>query len=75
MKIKYDPQVDALYLELKDTTVTTKRISPDIAVDYDAQGAIAGIELIGAKNNILAENKLSFELDNVLSRTQEKEPA
>jgi len=75
MKIKYDPQADILYLELKDTTVTTKRISPDIAVDYDAQGAIAGLELIGAKNNILAEDKLSFELDNVFSRRQQKEIA
>lgn len=71
MKIKYDPRVDTLYLELKDTTVTTKRISPDIAVDYDAQGTIAGIELIGARNNLLTADKFSFELDNVFSSARQ----
>lgn len=49
MKIKYDKITDTLYVEFLDTTVTTKRLSPDIAVDYDASGKIAGIEVLDAK--------------------------
>ena len=50
MKIKYDKTTDTLYVEFSDTTVTTKRLSDDIAVDYDAAGKLAGIEVLGAKH-------------------------
>ena len=49
MRIKYDKTTDTLYLEFSDTTVTTKRLSDDIAVDYDTAGKLAGIEVLGAK--------------------------
>ena len=49
MKIKYDKTTDTLYVEFSDTTVTTKRLSDDIAVDYDADGKMAGIEVLGAR--------------------------
>lgn len=49
MKIKYDKTTDTLYVEFLDTTVITKRLSDDIAVDYDASGKLAGIEVLGAK--------------------------
>jgi len=48
MKVKYDARADALYIELKATTVTTKRLDEDIAIDYDAEGHIAGIEILSA---------------------------
>ncbi|MDP2916436.1 MAG: DUF2283 domain-containing protein, partial [Dehalococcoidia bacterium] len=34
------------------TTVTTKRLDQDIAVDYDAEGKIAGIEILSAKERV-----------------------
>lgn len=49
MKIKYDKTTDTLYVEFADTTVITKRLSDDIAIDYDAAGKVAGIEVLGAK--------------------------
>ncbi|MBI4284407.1 MAG: DUF2283 domain-containing protein [Chloroflexi bacterium] len=52
MKVKYDPEADALYIELKAATVTTKRLDQDIAVDYDAEGRIAGIEILSAKERV-----------------------
>jgi len=55
MKIKYDKTTDTLYVEFLDTTVTTKRLSDDIAVDYDAAGKLAGIEVLGAKNLVSEE--------------------
>ena len=50
MKIKYDKTTDTLYVEFADTTVTTKRLSDDIAIDYDAAGKMAGIEVLGARH-------------------------
>jgi len=52
MKVRYDSEADALYIELETTTVTTKRLDQDIAVDYDAQGHIAGIEILSAKERV-----------------------
>lgn len=52
MKITYDKLTDILYFEFKDTTVTTKRLSDDIAVDYDSDGKLAGIEVLGARKRV-----------------------
>ena len=48
MKITYDPQVDALYIRFKETTVTTEHLAEGIAADYDAEGHLAGIEILDA---------------------------
>jgi uncharacterized protein YuzE len=48
MKITYDPAVDALYIRFKETTVTTKHLAEGIAADYDAEGHLAGIEILDA---------------------------
>jgi len=48
MKITYDPEVDALYIRFKETTVTSKRIDEGIALDYDSEGFLAGIEILDA---------------------------
>jgi uncharacterized protein YuzE len=48
MRITYDSEVDALYIRFKETTVTTKRLTEGIAADYDAEGNLAGIEILDA---------------------------
>ncbi|MFQ6101526.1 MAG: DUF2283 domain-containing protein [Anaerolineae bacterium] len=48
MTITYDAEVDALYIQFLDTTVTTKRLAEGIAADYDAEGRLAGIEILDA---------------------------
>jgi len=48
MKITYDSEVDVLYIRFIETTVTTKHITEGISVDYDAEGRIAGIEILDA---------------------------
>lgn len=52
MKITYDHEVDALYIQFKDTTVTTKHLADGIAADYDAQGRLAGIEILDAMKRL-----------------------
>lgn len=46
MKITYDPDVDALSITFQDTTVTTRHLAEGIAADYDANGQLAGIEIL-----------------------------
>jgi len=48
MRITYDSEVDAFYIRFIETTVTTKHVAEGIAVDYDAEGHIAGIEILDA---------------------------
>lgn len=52
MKITYDHEVDALYIRFKDTTVTTKHLADGIAADYDAEGKLAGIEILDAMKRL-----------------------
>lgn len=48
MRITYDAEVDALSIVFRETTVTTKHLVEGIAADYDAQGRLAGIEILDA---------------------------
>ncbi len=52
MRITYDPEVDALYIRFRETTVTTKHIGEGLAADYDADGQLAGIEILDAATRL-----------------------
>lgn len=56
MKVRYDQEADALYIEIRATTVTTKRLDQDIAVDYDGEGHIAGIEILSARERVFGQD-------------------
>jgi len=40
MRISYDPEVDALSITFRDTTVTTHELAEGICGEYDAQGQL-----------------------------------
>ena len=48
MRITYDAEVDALYIRFEEAQVTTKQVAEGIAVDYDARGKLAGLEILDA---------------------------
>ena len=52
MRISYDSEVDALYIRFVETTVTTRHVAEGIAVDYAADGRVAGIEVLDARQRI-----------------------
>lgn len=52
MRITYDPEVDALYIRFLETTVTTEHIGEGLAADYDAEGHLAGIEILDASKRL-----------------------
>jgi len=49
MTISYDGEVDALYIRFIEATVTTEHVAEGIAVDYTADGRMAGIEILDAR--------------------------
>lgn len=55
MKMRYDAEVDAMYIELaKGKYSKTRKISPAVIVDEDENGKILGIEILDATKNIEA---------------------
>jgi uncharacterized protein YuzE len=48
MRITYDAEVDALYIRFRETTTTSRELGEGIAVDVDAEGRLAGIEILDA---------------------------
>jgi uncharacterized protein YuzE len=56
MTITYDAEVDALYIRFQEATVTTKELGEGIAVDYDAEGHLAGVEILDAVARLGGEN-------------------
>ena len=48
MKIIYDPEVDALSIIFRETTVTTQDLADGIAGEYDVQGKLVGLEILDA---------------------------
>jgi uncharacterized protein YuzE len=52
MRISYDKEVDALSLTFSEVTVTTRELVDGIAADYDADGHLAGIEILDATKQI-----------------------
>jgi len=64
MKIQYDPEVDALYLQLTEATIVdSETIDTDVVYDYDAEDRVIGIELLQINENLprLAVMKLPFQ--------------
>ena len=64
MRISYDREVDALYIRFKEGSVTTQHIIDGIAVDYDAEGKLSGIEVLDAAKRLgttEALEKVTFE--------------
>ena len=58
MKIIYDPEVDALHIVFQQTTVTTEELAEGIAADYDAEGQLAGIEILDVSQRLGSHDSL-----------------
>ncbi|MEN6423889.1 MAG: DUF2283 domain-containing protein [Phycisphaerales bacterium] len=48
MKISYDPEVDALSIVFRETSVTTRHLAEGIAADYDSEDRLVGLEILDA---------------------------
>jgi uncharacterized protein YuzE len=61
MKLKYFPQTDTLYIELRDAEISeTRDVDENTQIDVDASGAVCGITIEHASQRTDLPN-LSFE--------------
>jgi len=66
MKISYDEEVDAIYIELALGKYSeSRKISDVILVDEDAKGKILGIEILEATRNIKDFNPPELTFSNI----------
>ena len=67
MKIRYDPDADAMYLTLrKDKVARTKEIDENTVIDFNKSGQVIGVEILFVKErnpNLLRE----LQVENLIS--------
>jgi len=56
MKIIYDRDVNAITITFRETTVTSKEMQDGVFLDFDAQGRLAGIEILDARERLGGED-------------------
>jgi len=71
MKIHYDAEVDALYIEfhaLVDGTAEARPLSNELIANYGPDGRLAGLEILDASQVLgQAEGRLVFEIAPALA--------
>ena len=64
MKVSYDPEVYAVYLELlKGEPDGVIEVAEGIHIDVAKDGKILGIELLDASNKVSLGSLLTYEID------------
>ena len=62
MKVKYDKEVDILYICLSNEPVKESDESkPGIIIDYSEDGNVVGIEILDASKKTSLQDKLEYE--------------
>lgn len=63
MKVKYDKEVDVLYIRFSDELISeSDEDKPGIILDYTDSGNIVGIEVLHASKQMPQPMKLEYEL-------------
>jgi len=64
MNIKVDEANDALYFRLDESAIMeSEEVQPGVILDFDDQGRVVGIEILGLKSRVPLEQlkRLQFE--------------
>jgi uncharacterized protein YuzE len=62
MKVKYDREVDILYITLSDLQIQeSDEDKPGVIIDYAADGTIVSIEILNASKKLPQPNKVEYE--------------
>ena len=62
MKVKYDKNVDTLYLSLSDEKVhESDEEKKGVIIDYAESGRVVGIELLHASQQVSSPVKVEYE--------------
>lgn len=67
MKIEYDKEVDALYIRIQEKKVAhTREIEEGINLDFDSDGKMIGLEIIGATERYSLEDIFNLSTENLI---------
>lgn len=63
MKVKYDKEVDVLYIVFSENKIKeSDEDKPGIILDYDKDGGIVGIEILNASKKMKNPTKVEYEV-------------
>lgn len=63
MKVKYDKEVDILYIVFSEEKIKeSDEEKSGIILDYDKQGSIVGIEILNASKRMKNPTKVEYEV-------------
>ncbi len=63
MKIRYDKEVDVLYISFSENKITeSDEDKPGIILDYDKSGTIVGLEILDASKKMKNPTKVEYEV-------------
>ncbi len=66
MKIEYDKEADALYIQLREATVDDNiDIEEGVTVDLDEKRHIVGIEILDASKRLSLEDLVNITIQNL----------
>ena len=67
MKITYDPEADALYLELRHVPSSKSiDIEEGVMVDFDAEGHVIGMEVLDASERLTPEELKTLTYEDLV---------
>lgn len=74
MKITYDPEVDVLYVQLKDVEhIRTMQLQHGVTLELDDNHQLAGIEILNARDRYGDKNVGTILYENLaLTMTEEE---
>jgi YD repeat-containing protein len=65
----YDPEADAVYFYVGDGKIAdTREAAPNVMFDYDAEGRLVGIEVLGASRTLASGDWLKAPLPGTLGK-------
>ncbi|RRB04516.1 DUF2283 domain-containing protein [Larkinella rosea] len=63
MKVRYDKEVDVLYIRLNDMPIMeSDEDKPGVILDYSEDGLIVGIEILDASTRIKQPTSIDLEV-------------
>jgi uncharacterized protein YuzE len=67
LKIEYDKEVDALYIRIQEKPVSrTQEVSEGVNLDFDAEGRLIGLEVLGATERYSSRDIFNFSTENLI---------
>jgi uncharacterized protein YuzE len=66
MRLKIDKESDALYFRLDESVVVeSEEVQPGVILDFNAEGAVVGIEMLNLSRRVAPERLRVLQLETV----------